>query len=234
MLFGNIFPSFLSEYFIFRLLVACVLGAMIGIERDMHGRAAGLRTNLLVSLGAALFMIISENIAQSAGSEMRADPARVAAQIVTGIGFIGAGAIIKSGFTIRGLTTAACLWLSAGVGMSAGAGLFELAIVTTFIGIFALVFFNFFEKLYPKDSYRVLHVTTSNDDHISEIIQAIRDQKIKIMHLDKERDYVNHKLILKFSIKLFHTGLTDKASHNVVRTIESIDMKLYNIKWFHV
>ena len=110
MITNTLIPAILSDSYIFRLLAACFLGALIGIERDVHGRAAGLRTNLLVSLGAAVFMLISEHIAiaftsQFPGSLVRTDPGRIAAQIITGIGFLGAGTIIKYGFTVKGLTT---------------------------------------------------------------------------------------------------------------------------------
>ena len=208
MIFNNIIPPFLSDYFLIRLIVATVLGAIIGIERDIHGRAAGLRTNMLVSLGSALFMIISGTVATHfenniTSTFIRADPGRIAAQIITGIGFIGAGAIIKSGFSIRGLTTAACLWLSAGIGMSAGAGLYELAIFTTIIGMSSLVLFNSFDKLFPKDSYRMLEITTANNETISDIINVIKTNNTKILYLYKERDYKNNKMILRFNIKLF-------------------------------
>ena len=95
---------------IIRMLLASLLGGLIGLERDLHGRAAGLRTHLLVSLGAAVFTILSELVSRnSAGTGIMTDPGRIAAQIVTGIGFLGAGVIIKEGVNVRGLTTAACL-----------------------------------------------------------------------------------------------------------------------------
>jgi putative Mg2+ transporter-C (MgtC) family protein len=111
-----------------RILIAAVLGGVLGLERDMHGRGAGLRAHLLVGAGAALFMILSINIANfsiitPSDFAKVTDPGRIAAQIVTGIGFLGAGVIIREGFTIRGLTTAACLWITAAIGMSSGAGL---------------------------------------------------------------------------------------------------------------
>jgi len=129
-----LFPKFITDNFIIRLLMASILGASIGFERDIHGRAAGLRTNLLISLGAAVFMLVSEALAVSyagktGNSVLSADPGRIAAQIITGIGFLGAGAIIKHGFTIRGLTTAACIWISAAIGMSAGAGFLNLRLL---------------------------------------------------------------------------------------------------------
>src|SRR5919106_2515279 len=101
-----------------RLLLAAVLGACVGLEREIHEHPAGMRTHLLVSLGAAGFTVLSIAGFPSVG----ADPARVAAQIVTGIGFLGAGAILKEGATIKGLTTAASLWVVASIGMAAGAG----------------------------------------------------------------------------------------------------------------
>ena len=101
-----------------RLLLAAFLGALVGLERELHDHPAGMRTHLLVSLGSAGFTVLSIAMAQGPG----ADPTRIAAQIVSGIGFLGAGAILKEGATIRGLTTAASLWSVAAVGMAAGAG----------------------------------------------------------------------------------------------------------------
>lgn len=124
-----------------RLIVAAVLGAGIGVEREVHGHPAGMRTHLLVSLGSALFTILSiHGFGELSGAPGQApvDPSRVAAQIVSGIGFLGAGAILKDGFTIRGLTTAASLWATAAIGMAAGAGQWTLAVVGTLIVIVSL------------------------------------------------------------------------------------------------
>jgi putative Mg2+ transporter-C (MgtC) family protein len=117
-----------------RLLVAAILGALIGLEREIHVHPAGMRTHLLVSLGAAGFTVLSIAGFPSPG----ADPARVAAQIVTGIGFLGAGAILKEGATIKGLTTAASLWVVASVGMAAGAGAWVTAATITVIAVVSL------------------------------------------------------------------------------------------------
>ena len=118
----------------FRLIAAAVLGAAIGIERQARDQPAGMRTHLLVSVGSAAFTILSIYGFQAPGS----DPSRVAAQIVTGIWFLGAGAILKFGFNVRGLTTAASLWAVAAVGMGAGAGAWGVAIGTTVIVILSL------------------------------------------------------------------------------------------------
>ncbi|HET9082974.1 MAG TPA: MgtC/SapB family protein [Candidatus Limnocylindrales bacterium] len=118
----------------FRLIVAAALGALIGLEREIHDHPAGMRTHLLVSLGSAGFTVLSIAAFPAPG----ADPARIAAQIVTGIGFLGAGAILKEGATIRGLTTAASLWATAAVGMAAGAGAWITAVSITVIVIVSL------------------------------------------------------------------------------------------------
>jgi uncharacterized membrane protein YhiD involved in acid resistance len=117
-----------------RLLVAAILGALVGLEREIHDHPAGMRTHLLVSLGSAGFTVLSIAAFPAPG----ADPARIAAQIVSGIGFLGAGAILKAGATIRGLTTAASLWTVAAVGMAAGAAAWIVAITITVIAIVRL------------------------------------------------------------------------------------------------
>ena len=118
-----------------RLVLACVLGGIIGYERQSRRKSAGLRTNVLVCLGACLSMVLSQALYQNVEGKTNADPARLAAQVVSGIGFLGAGAIMKEGLTVTGLTTAACLWVVAGVGLAVGSGFYSGALVTT-----ALVF----------------------------------------------------------------------------------------------
>ena len=116
-----------------RLIGAAILGAIIGIERERHEHPAGIRTHMLVSIGSAAFTVLS---IYSFGEG--SDPGRVAAQIVTGIGFLGAGSILKGGGTIHGLTTAASLWVVAAVGMAAGAGAWGVAVATTIIVLISL------------------------------------------------------------------------------------------------
>jgi len=234
----TLIPEAVSGSFLIRLLVACLLGGAIGFERDIHGRAAGLRTNMLVSMGAALFMLLSVALAQiySPGSEstgLRVDPSRIAAQIVTGIGFIGAGAIIKAGFDIRGLTTAACLWVSAGIGMAAGAGLFEMAIFVTLVGLFVLVVVNRFERVYAKDSYRILKITVANEVEISRIIEVVKREHLKILFLDFDRDYEKNQMTITFTIRLFQKGVTDKFAHRIVRDLENCGQGIRKLQWGH-
>lgn len=108
-----------------RLTLSCVLGGVIGYERQARRKSAGLRTNVLVCLGSCLIMVLSQEVYQKVEGQTNADPARLAAQVVSGIGFLGAGTIMKEGLTVKGLTTAACLWVVAGVGLAVGAGFYS-------------------------------------------------------------------------------------------------------------
>ncbi|GAB6934848.1 MAG: MgtC/SapB family protein [Calditerricola sp.] len=133
-----------------RLLLAMVLGGLIGLERDKRDLPAGFRTHILVCLGSALIMLISiygfEDVMHR--RNIQADPARLAAQVVSGIGFLGAGTILVNGFAIRGLTTAASLWVVAGIGLAAGAGFYFGAVLTTALVLFILVLLNRLESWY--------------------------------------------------------------------------------------
>ena len=118
-----------------RIFIAAILGAIIGLERELHHKSAGLRTNILICIGAAVFTIISTQMVVGTNDSLT----RIAAQIVTGVGFLGAGAIIQDRGGIHGLTTAATIWLDSSIGMACGAGLYSLAILTTVIAIFVLL-----------------------------------------------------------------------------------------------
>ncbi len=126
------------------ILSAAILSGLIGVEREFRGKAAGLRTNILISLGACVFTIVSMNLA---GSES----GRIAAQVVTGIGFLGAGAIIHSGIGIHGLTTAAGIWIVASIGMACGARMYWLALTATILALVVLVFLPLLERRISKN-----------------------------------------------------------------------------------
>jgi len=125
---------------IIRLVIAFFLGGIIGLEREKKGRSAGLRTHILVCVGSALIMMVSLYIYDQYKTQASIDPARIAAGVVTGVGFLGAGAIIRSAEGSRGLTTAASVWVSAAIGLAVGCGYFTAAIVTTLIVFFTLYF----------------------------------------------------------------------------------------------
>jgi putative Mg2+ transporter-C (MgtC) family protein len=142
MLLASSVPALHWADALLRLSVAAALGGAVGIERELREREAGFRTHMLVSIGAALFTIAGaygfRDFLVSGGNIVRADPTRVAAQVVTGIGFLGAGAIIRQGLSVRGLTTAATLWVVAAIGLTAGAGYYWAAVITTAIALVSL------------------------------------------------------------------------------------------------
>jgi putative Mg2+ transporter-C (MgtC) family protein len=160
-------PALGGWHVLLRLVVAAGLGAVVGFEREIRDREAGIRTHLLVSLGAGLFTIVSafgfHEFLTSGDAVVRADPTRIAAQIVTGIGFLGAGAIIREGLSVRGLTTAGSLWVVAAIGMAAGAGYYWAAVVATFLTIFALwplriLSYKVIERMKPEENRLIVEL----------------------------------------------------------------------------
>ncbi len=141
-----------------RLVVALLLGGLIGWERELHDRPAGFRTHILVSVGSALIMIVSIGMFYLfQGSD--ADPGRIAAQVVSGIGFLGAGTIIREGVNVKGLTTAASLWTTAGIGLACGIGMYFSAFVTTGLAFIVLMFLNKLEfKFASRDERKVIEI----------------------------------------------------------------------------
>jgi len=129
-------PNLSDLELIQRLLTAALLGSILGFERELRQKSAGLRTNILIAIGSALFTLMSYELAAEAGG---ADPGRVAAQIVTGIGFLGAGAIMRTNGGVQGLTTAATVWVNAAVGVAAGGGEYHLAYIATAITVAVLL-----------------------------------------------------------------------------------------------
>lgn len=226
--------GFPDEYLdvLVRIVVAAFLGGLIGLERDIHARAAGLRTHLLVSMGASVFMVLSELVSRLPdGSGVTADTGRIAAQIVTGIGFLGAGVIIKSGITIRGLTTAACLWTTAAIGMAAGGGYYWIAVITTALALTGLIALKFLERLYPKDSYRSLSVITPIDVETAQIIDIVESTNAKILRWDIHRNYESGVSVTKLSIHFFHRGSTDNLAHGIIKSLEASPLVLKEIRW---
>jgi putative Mg2+ transporter-C (MgtC) family protein len=132
--------------FLIRCGAAAVCGAVIGLERELKGKAAGFRTNILICLGSAIYMTVGGLLVRATVSEF--DPTRVAAQVVTGIGFLGAGAIIQSGGRVTGLTTAATIWVVAAIGLVAGAGFPLLAFISAWMVVITLAVLGVFERRY--------------------------------------------------------------------------------------
>ncbi|NLW50111.1 MAG: MgtC/SapB family protein [Candidatus Brocadiaceae bacterium] len=176
---------------VFRILLAAVLGGLIGLERERHGRAAGLRTHLLLCIGCTLAMLVSlqmPRLAAGYGSEglVRADPGRMAAQVLSGIGFLGAGAIITMGRRIRGLTTAATIWVTAAIGLSLGCGYVFGAVVTFLVALFAQRTLAAWERgMVVRDRYARLRLHFGHSgDQIARIRQVLHTRGWELLEYD--------------------------------------------------
>jgi putative Mg2+ transporter-C (MgtC) family protein len=193
---------------LFRLLLASLLGGMIGLEREIHGRPAGFRTHLMVALGAALYMGISLHFYQIYGGlpdnlAVRVDPGRVAAQIVVGIGFLGAGAIIREQASVRGLTTAACLWVAAAIGTACGAGMLLIAIVVTGIALISLLVLKRVEEGLKRDTYQhVAVLSSSNEGQFEKIAKVVSDCGSGLMETGFEHDIEAGTIKLEFRVRV--------------------------------
>lgn len=185
-----------------RLAVAAALGGAVGLERELREREAGLRTHLLVSVGAAVFTLVSaygfSEFRYGLETGITMDPTRIAAQIVTGIGFLGAGAIIRQGLSVRGLTTAATLWVVAAIGMASGAGYYSAAVVGTLIVIFSLwplrlVSYRLLLQVRPEEGRLLLQLPpgTSAAPVLAELERApIRIDSIELEDVETARTLV--------------------------------------------
>ena len=199
-----------------RLLLASLLGALIGLEREIHGRTAGFRTHLLVSLGSALFMAVSINFYREFGSfsgtiPVGIDPGRVAAQVVTGIGFLGAGAIIRDKASVRGLTTAACLWIAAAIGLACGAGLYLLPLLVTVISLVSLIALKKIEGVLARDRYAMLKVVSDDvEGQLEHIIQAVEAIGLKLTPYGVERK-ASGLLVFELQVKMHGKSISTDA-----------------------
>jgi putative Mg2+ transporter-C (MgtC) family protein len=163
-----------QEYFeiVFRLVAALAAGGLIGLERSHRGRPAGFRTHALVCLASSLLMLVtvyeSHWMPRDAAARIVLDPTRMAQGIMTGIGFVGAGAIIKEGFSVRGLTTAASIWVTAAIGILTGVGFYFAALLGTVLTLGTLSAFRWIEARLPTESYAVFTVRFSREAAMSE------------------------------------------------------------------
>ena len=189
----------------FRLLVSLLIGGAVGLERRWRLQPAGFRTHILICLGATLLMMLSIYIPQVYHT---GDPGRIAAQTITGIGFLGAGAIIKIGSNIRGLTTAASIWLIAAIGMSVGAGLYVISGIASILMLTALIVLERFEKrLIPDYTTKVLTVITERRVITSDSILAIlKSYPLTVVNVDIHHNLTNNTTDMNFMIT-YHNNL---------------------------
>jgi len=190
-----------------RLAFAFAAGALVGIEREFHGRPAGIRTHILVAIGSALIALISLELSQTTGMlssdiALRVDPGRIAAGVVTGVGFLGAGVIIKIGISARGLTTAASLWCIASVGMGFGFGLYTLSILGTLFMLLTLVVLGRAEKGIQRNWYKSILVRLSNSTEIGPLRDKFKAQGWRILDLKIRKDKKHAVMYVEYDVRL--------------------------------
>ncbi len=207
-----------------KLLLSCVLGGLIGYEREARHKSAGLRTNILVCLGSCLVMMISVGFQEWTN----ADAARIAAQVVSGIGFLGAGAIMKEGLSVTGLTTAACLWVVAGVGLAVGFGFYTGAIMTTALVFLVLRVFGSYDSwMVREDNFAVAIVAENRPGVIQSVTDLLAAQDYSLhgirIHM-RESDYDRDAdPMLEIELEISSKRRIDRgAIMEMVRNVEGV------------
>lgn len=212
----------------FRLVLACVLGGVIGYERQSRRKSAGLRTNMLVCLGSCLVMLLSQQLYREVEGLTNADPARLAAQVVSGIGFLGAGAIMKEGLTVTGLTTAACLWVVAGVGLAAGAGYYSGALIATALVFVTLGSLSRLDEWVDHEKNFSLSIyTVDKPGQVMKISSCLEDLQLRIRGIklkagEDEVDLSGEKL-LYINLEIYNKqGVKGGVIVDAVRQIDGV------------
>lgn len=215
-----------------KILLAAVAGAIIGLEREIHGRPAGLRTHLLVAAGSCLMIIVSEAFYLKYGDlpgtgVVRIDPSRVAAQIITGIGFLGAGVIIKEGLTVRGLTTAASLWMVAGIGMAYGMGMLTVGSIGTAVALFSLLFLKKLEPRIKKDRYLHLTVTArAVPDVYPQLERVFSENNLRMTDIEADLDIEKNQIVYRLVLTQ-HKVRIGREMCKIISGIDGVQKILY-------
>lgn len=189
---------------IFKMLLSLALGGAIGYERKRKGQIAGVRTFALISMGATLAMILSIYVPQEYLGLKNGDPARIAAQVITGIGFLGAGAIIQMKGSVRGLTTAAGIWMAAAIGMSVGVGMYVIAVVSTLLILATLILFERYERRINlvRETKSLRIVVSGGMPDVVPYKQLLKRHHIHLMDEFADVDYRQNTATLSFVILL--------------------------------
>ena len=207
-----------------KLMLACVLGGVIGYEREARHKSAGLRTNILVCLGSCLVMMISVDIGDGSG----VDSARIAAQVVSGIGFLGAGAIMKEGLSVTGLTTAACLWVVAGVGLAVGLGFYPGAVMTTvFVALVLRIFGRFDSWMVKEDIFAVAVVAENTPGVIRSVTELLAAQDYSLhgirIHMRESETVRQAEPVLELEVEVGSKSPIDRGEiMEMIRGVEGV------------
>jgi putative Mg2+ transporter-C (MgtC) family protein len=228
--FLSVVPTLDWPHELLRISVAAGLGGAVGLERELREREAGLRTHLVVCVGSALFTLVSaygfHDFLVSGGSLVRTDPTRIAAQIVSGIGFLGAGAIIRQGLSVRGLTTAATLWLVAAIGMACGAGYYTPALISTGVALITLgplriVAFRIVRRFRPQTERLLVEIPAGGSP--APIIEIIELHAGRVVSMEVTQEGDRRSIVLDVQ-------LHESAAPFVVAGVADIDGVL-EVRW---
>ena len=223
--------NIITYEFVLRLFVAAMLGGVIGLEREYRAKEAGFRTHFLVALGSGLFMILSQfgfDDVLGHYEQVSLDPSRIASQVVTGIGFIGAGTIIFQKHVVRGLTTAAGLWVTSAIGMTAGAGMYVLSIATTVLVLLCLEALYFILQHFGTRNITVTF-STPKEENIQPVLQRLRDKEIIIDSYEmtrKDTSSGHHFVVtmeMKFKRKRYKNHLLNFMAEFENVTVETME-----------
>lgn len=223
--------NIITYEFVLRLFVAAMLGGVIGLEREYRAKEAGFRTHFLVALGSGLFMILSQfgfDDVLGHYEQVSLDPSRIASQVVTGIGFIGAGTIIFQKHVVRGLTTAAGLWVTSAIGMTAGAGMYVLSIATTVLVLLCLEALYFILQHFGTRNITVTF-STPKEENIQPVLQQLRDKEIIIDSYEMTRKdtssghYFVVTMEMKFKRKRYKNHLLNFMAEFENVTVETME-----------
>lgn len=210
-----------------RLALAGFLGGLIGLEREAHGQAAGLRTHSVVCLGACLIMLVSLYI--HGLNPERSDPGRIAAQVVAGIGFLGAGAILRFGMTIKGLTTAACLWTAAGIGLAVGCGYWKAATGATFLTLVTVLVLDRIERaiLHGRSFRKILVRVTDSAGIVGRLEKVLEGYGLGIKEVDIQRDVMEKRLQITLLATCEQTADVDAISRGIggIEGVERVEIE---------
>jgi putative Mg2+ transporter-C (MgtC) family protein len=214
-----------------KLLLSALLGGLVGLEREVHARAAGLRTHILVATGSTLIMMVSNYMFfmfqdQTADSVLRLDPGRIAAMTMSGIGFLGAGTIIQSREIVRGLTTAACLWVITAVGLAVGCGFFLPAIITSVIALIALYLLHYLESFLKRNWYRTVRLISADDQHFAAIEQVLTAHRVHILRVSMDKNLAQQEVTYDIDIRM----KKDIRDFTIVHDLSSI-AGLKRVQW---
>lgn len=226
---GNIILIILS------LLMSALLSGIIGFEREYHGHSAGLRTHLLVAIGSALVMVISvygfaywDSLYVAGDNPISRDPARLAAQVVTGIGFLGAGTIVQNGVSVKGLTTATTIWVSMAIGLACGSGNFVIAIIATLVSVFALVSMRKVEKFASRRNPVVMIVVPSTCAIMKDVLTIAARYGINLRDTSSELVTYQDTSALRMVMRCSYAsqGSVDGFVDEIRITIHPLELKV--------